>query len=171
MRDGACPLEQEKGIINSTYTEWYQEKPKTSKFHWVKQANRRGNIVFFLSSTKMWILYIKSKRFQIANGWKNNRRCHFLKGPVSQLRLAQLVAELDNSLGLIMSGAVYDAEVQFHNCTLYLINGKQNLGEVRSGVASTKTGIKDGFDEEEHAFLSGTFFFRWSRFSGLESFP
>ena len=57
-----------------------------------------------------------------------------------------------------MSGAVYDAEVQFHNCTLYLINGKQNLGEVRSGVASTKTGIKDGFDEEEHAFRSGTFF-------------
>ena len=84
----------------------------------------------------------------------------FLIGPVSQLRLAQLVAELDNSLGLIMSGAVYDAEVQFHNCTLYLINGKQNLGEVRSGVASTKTGIKDGFDEEEHAFRSGTFFFR-----------
>ena len=40
------------------------------------------------------------------------------------------------------------------------INGKQNLGEVRSGVASTKTGIKDGFDEEEHALLSGTFFFR-----------
>ena len=112
----------------------------------------------------MWILYIKSKRFQIASG------ATFLKGPVSQLRLAQLVAELDNSLGLIMSGAVYDAEVQFHNCTLYLINGKQNLGEVRSGVASTKTGIKDGFDEEEHAFPSGTFFFRWSRFSGLESF-
>ena len=40
------------------------------------------------------------------------------------------------------------------------INGKQNLGEVRSGVASTKTGIKDGFDEEEHAFPSGTLFFR-----------
>ena len=66
----------------------------------------------------MWILYIKSKRFQIANGWKNNRRCHFLKGPVSQLRLAQLVAELDNSLGLIMSGAVYDAK-RFSSTTVH----------------------------------------------------
>ena len=67
-------------------------------------------------------------------------------------------------------GPLWCKEVQFHNCTLYLINGQQNLGEVRSWVASTKTGIKDGFDEEEHAFPSGTFFFRWSRFSGLESF-
>ena len=48
-------------------------------------------------------LYIKSKSFQIASG------ATFLKGPVSQLRLAQLVAELDNSLGL-MSWAVYDAK-------------------------------------------------------------
>ena len=42
----------------------------------------------------------------------------FLKGPVSQLRLAQLVAELDNSLGL-MSWAVYDAK-RFSSTTVHL---------------------------------------------------
>ena len=111
LRDGACPLEQEKEMINSTHTEWYQEKPKTSKFHWIKQANRRGNIVFFPLIEENVNLYIKSKRFQIASG------ATFLKGPVSQLRLAQLVAELDNSLGL-MSWAVYDAK-SFSSTTVH----------------------------------------------------
>ena len=32
LRDGACPLEQEKGIINSTYTESIKKSLKRENF-------------------------------------------------------------------------------------------------------------------------------------------
>ena len=65
----------------------------------------------------MWTLYIKSKRFQIANGWKNNRRCHFPYRPslstssgVTGGRTWQLSRPHE-------LGCLWCKEVQFHNCT------------------------------------------------------
>lgn len=126
LRDGACPLEDflkrpGKGIINSTaYTKWYQEKPNTSKFHWIKQANTRGNIVFSLRWRKCEFYISNLSASRLPTVGRITGDATFLKGLVSQVSLAQLVAELDNSLVSWVGLSHGDAK-RFSSTTVHLL--------------------------------------------------
>ena len=87
----------------------------------------------------------------------------FLKGPVSILRLTQLVAELENSLVAWVRRSIMK-KVQFHSCTFTWghAEGASEWKNIRC--------LQFKFTLLFIYILSGTFFSWWSRFTGLESF-